>query len=89
MRLNLPHDATHPDQEYSMPDPDALLSAYVRAYRNHHYGEPCAPDDIDRVIMLAAGYLQLTYYAQSQTASIGKLRDIWRARAARAGEGVE
>lgn len=87
MSLRLPHGETDPDKTYSMPDPDALGAAYEAVYRARFYGgPPASPDDIARVLTLAGGYLDLTTYELGQECCVEKLRDIWRARRALAGE---
>lgn len=84
LRMKLPHAETRPEHVYSMPDPDGLLEIYSRAYRRHFSEkQPLTEQEIAAVLTLAGGYLDLTMYELGQECCVGKLRDIWRARAAR------
>lgn len=85
-RMRLPHNETDPTRLYSMPDPDALADSYKAAYRRRWYDGPeLTQDQLDDVLALAKGYLDLTTYVLGQECCVGKLRDIWLARRARGG----
>jgi len=88
LRITLPHDETERARRYSLPDPDALREAFDAVYKWHHWHGPVPPtrEEWTRVLMLASGYLGLTTYDGGQERCVGKLRDIWRARRARAAE---
>lgn len=88
LRITLPHDETDESRRYSLPDPDELREAYAAVYRWHHWHGPVPPtrEEWTRVLMLASGYLDLTTYDGGQECCVGKLRDLWRARRARAAE---
>lgn len=91
--LRLPHDETDPAKRYSMPDPDGrLFASYDAARRRLSPG--CSLEDLpaevrlsreelEHVLRLAMGYLDLTTYSLGQEHCVEKLRDIWRARRAR------
>ncbi len=97
MRIKLPHGEVDPIDTYSMPDPDALVDTYFDARRavfpaNGVLQSPPYPDvtltysqAVD-LLALAEGYLTLTTYELGQECCVEKLRDIWRARRARAAE---
>ena len=85
LMMPLPLGEVRPDHVYSMPDPDELGPAFTEVYRAHYYGEGAVSRDaLARVLMLANGYLWLTSEGPGQTDCLRKLRDIWRARKARA-----
>ena len=89
--LRLPHDETDESKRYTMPHPDALATNYG-AVRSKLY--PCVrledlPEtvtlgrvELEHVLRLAGGYLDLTTYQLGQEHCVEKLRDIWRARKA-------
>lgn len=85
LRMKLPHGETDDEKTYSMPDPDALLEAYDTAYRVHFSEKRALTDDQLAILFtLAGGYMGLTMYGLGQECCVGKLREIWRARRARA-----
>lgn len=98
MRMKLPHSETDPRKTYSMPDPDAMMDACMDARRvvfppcTGELGSPPYPDvtltytQAVALITLTEGYLDLTMYELGQESCVEKLRDIWRARRARAAE---
>lgn len=87
LRITLPHAETDELRRYSLPDPDVLADAHDAVYRHHFYRErPPTREEITRVLMLARGYLDLALNERGQESSVGKLRDLWRARRARAAE---
>lgn len=89
LHLHLPHDEADPNKRYIMPDPDGCLGESVhRLSAALNTGREVDISDVIHVLMLARGYLDLTTYKLGQECCAGKLRDIWRARRARA-DGVD
>lgn len=96
IRMNLPHGETGSHKTYSMPDPDELSEGYTDAYRAHYYSTTelgthgtLSEKQISTLLTLASGYLDLTMYELGQECCVEKLRDIWRARRARAAAEAE
>lgn len=91
--VRLPHDESDPRKRYVLPDPDYCADAYSVAYRATYYsGRPLGEtpsitidyETMARLLALAGGYIDLTTYELGQEACVEKLRDLWRARRARA-----
>ena len=81
-----------PTRRYAMPDPDDLRESYDSVRQAVHPGSYAWPlpdrvtvdrAELARVLTLAQGYLVLTTDG-GQEQMVGKLRDVWRARRARA-----
>lgn len=89
--MRLPHDTTDARKRYTMPDPDALEERFASArgaiFPPLHVESPThvtmTREDACALLALADGYLTLTQCELGQECSVGKLRDIWRARRAR------
>lgn len=85
--LQLPTADAPANKRYVMPDPDALMEVYQRLHEAAYHDLPISTADVKDVLLLAEGYLNLTTYELGQECCVAKLRDIWRARRARAQNG--
>ncbi len=83
IRLPLPHGETNPRKLYSYtnPDNDELHEALWQC----RHGKPSGAQ-LRRVVSAAMDYMHLTTYPLGQEHCVSQLRDIWRARRARAKE---
>lgn len=88
-RLLLPRGEEDERRTYVMPDPDqtgtgdAMRALWAAAFDGRAKEKiTVSRDDVERVLGLASGYLDLTTYELGQEHCVKKLRDIWRARRA-------